>query len=63
VSLAFVFSFFDEVRILFNSRTDGFDILYSGNVFGHATLKNNFLVLNLGDCYNNNISFAFCLTF
>jgi len=37
----------------FNSRTDGLDILYGGNVFGHAILKNDFLVLDL---YNNSSS-------
>ena len=27
--------------------------------FGHATLKNDFLVLDLDDCYNNKTSSAF----
>jgi len=40
----------------FNSRTDGLDISYGGNVFDCATLEKNFLVLDLGDCYNNKIS-------
>jgi len=33
--------------------------MYGGNVFGHATLKNDFLVLDLDDCYNSKISSAF----
>ena len=40
----------------FNSCTYDFDILYGGNVFGHATLRNNFLVLDLDDCCNNSSS-------
>ena len=40
----------------FNSCPDGLDILYGGNVFGHATLKNDFLVLDLDDCYNKSTS-------
>ena len=28
-------------------------------MFGHATLKNDFLVLDLDDCYNSKISSAF----
>jgi len=43
----------------FNSHTDGLDILYDGNVFDNATLKNDFLVLSLDDCYNNDTSSAF----
>ena len=38
----------------FSSCLDGLDILYGGNVFGHATVKNDFLVLDLDDNYNNN---------
>ena len=33
--------------------------MYGGNVFGHATLTNDFLVLDLADCYNNKTSSAF----
>jgi len=43
----------------FNSNTNGLDIIYGGNVFGHITLINDFLVLDLDDCYNNKTSFAF----
>jgi len=28
--------------------------MYGGNVIGHITLKNDFLVLDLDDCYDNN---------
>jgi len=38
----------------FGSCPDGSDILYGGNVFGHATLKNYFLVLDLDNSYKNN---------
>ena len=53
-----------KLAFFFNSRTDGLDTMYGGNVFGHTMLKNNFLVLDLDDCYdnnnnNNNTSFAF----
>jgi len=37
----------------FSSCPDGLDILYGGNLFGHATLKNNFLVLDLDDWHKN----------
>jgi len=43
-----------KLGFFFNSRTDGLDIMYGGNVFSHATLKNNVLVLDLDDCYDNN---------
>jgi len=43
-----------KLEFFFNSRIDGLDILYSGNVFGHATLKIGFLVLDLDNCYNIN---------
>ena len=37
----------------FSCCFDCLDILYGGNVFGHATLKNNFLLLDFDDCYKN----------
>ena len=40
-------------------KRQGLDIMYGGNVFGHATLKNYFLVLDLDDCYNNKTSSTF----
>jgi len=36
---------------------DELEILYGGN-FGHTTLRNYFLVLDLDECYNNS-SLAF----
>ena len=36
----------------FSSCPDGLEILYGDKVFGHATIKNNFLVLDLDDSYN-----------
>jgi len=43
----------------FSFCSDGLDILYGGNVFGHATLKSDFLVVDLDDSYNNNSPFVF----
>ena len=40
----------------FSSCPDGLNIMYGGNVFDHATLKNDFLVLDLDNCYNNSLS-------
>jgi len=40
----------------FSSCDDGLNIMHCSNVFGHATLKNDFLVLDLDDCYNNSPS-------
>ena len=42
-----------EFGFFFNSRTDNLNLLCGGNIIGHATLKNDFLVLDLDDCYNN----------
>ena len=46
----------------FCSFPDGLNIMYYGNVFGHATLKNNFLALDLDNCYDNSPS-AFVSSF
>jgi len=35
---------------------DGLNIFYGGNAFGHATLRSDFLVLDLDDYYNNSSS-------
>ena len=35
----------------FSSCLEGLDILYDGNAFGSTPLKNDFLVLDLDDCY------------
>ena len=40
----------------FSSCHDGLNILYYGNVFGPATLRNDFLVLDLDESYNNSHS-------
>ena len=42
-----------KLGFFFNLHNDGLDILYGGTVFGHTNLKNDFLVLDLDDCYNN----------
>ena len=36
-----------KLGFFFNSCMDGLNLLYDGNVFGHATLKNDFFVLDL----------------
>jgi len=43
-----------KLGFVLNSRSDGLEIMYGGNVFGYTRLKNDFLVLDLDDCYNNN---------
>jgi len=42
-----------RIRFSFSFRTDGLDLLYNGNLFGHATLKGDFVVLDLDDTYDN----------
>jgi len=42
-----------KLGFFLNFGTNSLDFLYGRNVFGHATLKNDFLVLDLDDCYNN----------
>ena len=54
--MPFVFNFFDKSEFSFNSSSDGLDILYGGNVFGHNTLKHDLLLLDLNDCYNSSSS-------
>ena len=44
-----------KLGFFFNSCTDILDILCDGNVFGHATLKNDFILLDLDNCYNNGL--------
>ena len=56
MSLPFVFSFFNEINILFHFSYRWFRRFVWGNVFGHTTLKNDFPVLDLDDCYNNSSS-------
>jgi len=44
----------------FVSRIDGLDVLYGDNLFGHTSLLDNFLVLDLDeDYYSNNTSSVF----
>ena len=38
----------------FSSCEDGLNILFDGNVYGYASLMNDFLVLSLVESYNNN---------
>jgi len=54
----YLFSLVSSIKLgfFFNSDTDGLDILYGGNMFGHIKLKNDFLVLDLDDCHNNSSS-------
>ena len=40
----------------FSYYPNGLNIMHGGNVFGHETLKNDFLVLDLDNCYNNSPS-------
>ena len=46
----------------FSSCPDGLNIMYGGNMFDHATLKNTFHVLDLDNCYDNSPS-AFISSF
>ena len=40
----------------FSFSSNGLNILYAGNVFGRATFRNDFLVLDLDNCYKNSSS-------
>jgi len=62
VSLLFVLVSLMKLRLFFNSLTGGLDLLHGANLFGHATLKKNLLVLDLDYLYNNS-SFVFVLYF
>jgi len=42
----------------FGFHPDGLDFFYYGNLFGQATLKVDFVILDLDDSYDK-ISFAF----
>jgi len=48
-------SFVSLMRIgfSFSFRTDDLDLFYNGNLFGHATLKGDFIILNLNNTYEN----------
>ena len=45
-----------EIGFMSGFRLDVLDILYGGNLFSHTTLRNNFVVLDLDECYNNSSS-------
>jgi len=36
--------------------TDGLDLFYNGNLFCHATLKGDFIILDLDNTYDNTYS-------
>ena len=42
-----------RIGFSFSFCTDGLDLFYNGNLFGHATLKGDFIVLNLENTYDN----------
>jgi len=42
-----------RIGFSFGYRTDGLDLVYNGNLFGHATLKGDFIVLHLDNTYDN----------
>jgi len=48
-------SYISLVRLgfTFGFRPDRLNLFYNGNLFGQATLKGDFIVLNLDDNYNN----------
>ena len=45
-----------RIGFSFGSRNDGLDLFYNGNLFGHATLKGDFIVLDLDNTYDNTSS-------
>jgi len=48
-------SFVSLIRIVFSFgfHTDGLNLFYNGNLFIHATLKGDFIVLDLDNTYDN----------
>ena len=40
-------------KFSFSFQTSGLDIFYNGNLFSHATLKEDFIVLDLDNTYDN----------
>jgi len=42
-----------RIGFSFSFRTDGLDLFYNGNLFGRATLKRDFIVLDLDNTYDN----------
>ena len=47
----------------FVSCIDGLDIFYSGNLFGHASLVDDFLVLDLDNEYHSNNTSSIFVSF
>jgi len=47
-----------RIGFSFGFCTDGLDLFYNDNLFGHSTLKGDFIALDLDNTYNN-ISVAF----
>jgi len=42
-----------RIGFSFSFRINGLDLFYNGNLFGHATLKGDFIVLDLDNTYDN----------
>jgi len=45
-----------RIGISFGFCPNGLNLFYNGNLFGHATLKGDFIVLHLDDNYDNTSS-------
>jgi len=43
----------------FGFQTNGLEIFYNGDLFGHATLKGDFIILDLDNTYDNTSSAFF----
>jgi len=48
--------FINELGFSFGFQTNGLDIFYNGNLFGHTTLQLDFIVLDLDNTYHNTSS-------
>jgi len=42
-----------RISFCFYFHTDDLDLFYNDNLFGHPTLKGNFIVLDLDNTYDN----------
>ena len=51
-----------RIGFTFGFHPNGLDFFYNGYLFGQATLKGDFIVLDLDDSYNN-VSSTFVLYF
>jgi len=55
----FCFVLLLRIGFSFSFRTDGLDLFYNGNSFGHATLKGDFIILDLDNtCGNTSTTFV-----